>query len=161
MKTKLEMAHEYAIALINSDCEMQFDKFIRLCWNYADAMQTEADKREKEEAAQRRKEIREMLNAPNTFVEREGQHFDDVADACKTCGSSDGWQPDWSQAPVWANWWAMDENKNTRWIYSELEQPYISDMFLMWCAVGMFDSADAPSFGYTGDWRNSLRKRPK
>ena len=46
MKTKLEMAHEYAIALINSDCEMQFDKFIRLCWNYADAMQAEADKRE-------------------------------------------------------------------------------------------------------------------
>ena len=40
-------------------------------------MQAEADKREKEEAAQRRKEIREMLNAPNTFVEREGQHFDD------------------------------------------------------------------------------------
>ena len=30
MKTKLEMAHEYAIALINSDSEMQFDKFIRL-----------------------------------------------------------------------------------------------------------------------------------
>ena len=27
MKTKLGMAHEYAIALINSDCEMQFDKF--------------------------------------------------------------------------------------------------------------------------------------
>ena len=77
MKTKLEMAHEYAIALINSDCEMQFDKFIRLCWNYADAMQAEADKRGKEEATQRRKEIREMLNAPNTFVEREGQHFDD------------------------------------------------------------------------------------
>ena len=46
MKTKLEMAHEYAIALINSDCEMQFDKFIRLCWNYTDAMQAEADKRE-------------------------------------------------------------------------------------------------------------------
>ena len=46
MKTKLEMAHEYAIALINSDSEMQFDKFIRLCWNYADAMQAEADKRE-------------------------------------------------------------------------------------------------------------------
>ena len=45
MKTKLEMAHEYAIALINSDCEMQFDKFIRLCWNYADAMQAEEDKR--------------------------------------------------------------------------------------------------------------------
>ena len=74
---------------------------------------------------------------------------------------SSEWQPDWSQAPDWANWWAMDENKNTRWIYSELEQPYISDIFLRWCAVGRFDSEDAPSFGYTGDWRNSLRKRPE
>ena len=43
---KLKLAHDYAIALINSDCEMQFDKFIQLCWNYADAMQAEADKRE-------------------------------------------------------------------------------------------------------------------
>ena len=203
MKTKLEMAHEYAIALINSDCEMQFDKFIRLCWNYADAMQAEADKREKEEAAQRRKEIREMLNAPNTFVEREGQHFDDFcsdeiqaqrdaelygtgflkvtydSDGVKyerldpktisVCSSNIGldsqvlkeWQPDWSQAPEWANWWVMDGDKKTRWIYSELEQPYTSDTFLRWFAVGRFDSEDAPSFSYTGDWRNSLRKRPK
>ena len=68
---------------------------------------------------------------------------------------------DWSQAPEWANWWAMDENKNTSWIYSELEQPYTSDIFLRWFAVGKFDSADAPSFGYTGDWRESLRKRPQ
>ena len=88
MKTKLEMAHEYAIALINSDCEMQFDKFIRLCWNYAGAMQAEADKREKEELEKKRADIREMLKANNTFIEREGQHFDDVE-----------WQPDWSQAP--------------------------------------------------------------
>ncbi len=43
---KLKLAHDYAIALINSDCEMQFDKFIQLCWNYADAMQAEAEKRE-------------------------------------------------------------------------------------------------------------------
>ena len=38
-----------------------------------------------------------MLKANNTFVEREGQHFDDIADACKTYGSSDEWQPDWSK----------------------------------------------------------------
>ena len=145
------MAHEYAIALINSDCEMQFDKFIRLCWNYADAMQAEADKRSKAEVEQKRKAVREMLNADNTFLEKEGQHFDDVEE----------WQPDWSQAPDWANWWAMDGDKKTRWIYSELEQPYTSDTFLRWCALGMFDSEDAPSFGYTGDWRNSLRKRPQ
>ena len=154
MKTKLEMAHEYALQLSKnpSVTATHNDKDITSrAWKYADAMQAEADKREKEEAAQRRKEIREMLNDANTFVEREGQHFDDVEE----------WQPDWSQAPEWANWWAMDENKNTRWIYSQLEQPYISDIFLRWCAVGMFDSADAPSFGYTGDWRESLRKRPQ
>ena len=148
MKTKLEMAHDWMMK--HDDGSMSVEVVVFKAWQYADAMQAEADERGKEEAAQRRKEIREMLNAPNTFVEREGQHFDDME-----------WQPDWSQAPDWANWWAMDENKNTRWIYSQLEQPYISDIFLRWCAVGMFDSADAPSFGYTGDWRESLRKRPK
>ena len=158
MKTKLEMAHEYAIALINSDCEMQFDKFIRLCWNYADAMQDEADKREKEEAAQRRKEIREMLNAPNTFVEREGQHFDDVADACKTYGSSDEWQPDWSQAPDNATYWTMRQNRECLWWKGKP----LFDGSCFYDAVGMCHTVGyAPSFGYTGDWRNSLRKRPK
>ena len=133
MKTKLEMAHEYAIALINSDCEMQFDKFIRLCWNYADAMQAEADKREKEEVEQKRKAVREMLNADNTFLEKEGQHFDDVE-----------WQPDWSQAPesdVVA--WDINKHGQARWIAND------NGYYL------------APSFGYTGDWRESLRKRPQ
>ena len=161
MKTKLEMAHEYAIALINSDCEMRFDKFIQLCWNYADAMQAEADKREKEEAAQRRKETREMLNAPNTFVEREGQHFDDVADACKTYGSSDEWQPDWSQASDGYSYWAFDGfSKRANWYKGK---PYLdedSEIEDEWNAeLGKYH--EAPSFGYTGDWRNSLRKRPK
>lgn len=97
MRTKLEMAHEYAMKHIQEGWDINYDVLVVDAWQYADAMQAEADKREKEEAAQRRKEIREMLNAPNTFVEREGQHFDDVADACKTYGSSDEWQPDWSQ----------------------------------------------------------------
>ena len=133
MKTKLELAHEYAIALINSDCEMQFDKFIRLCWNYADAMQAEADKRSKAEVEQKRKAVREMLNADNTFLEKEGQHFDDVE-----------WQPDWSQAPesdVVA--WDINKHGQARWIAND------NGYYL------------APSFGYTGDWRESLRKRPK
>ena len=121
MKTKLEIANEWMMK--HDDGSMSVEVVVFRAWQYADTMQAEADKREKEEAAQ--------------------------------------WQPDWSQAPEWANWWAMDENKNTRWIYSELEQPYISDMFLMWFAIGRYSRADAPSFGYTGDWRNSLRKRPK
>ena len=150
MKTKLEMAHEYAIALINSDCEMQFDKFIRLCWNYADAMQAEADKRKKEEATQRRKAIREMINADNTFLEKEGQHFDDVE-----------WQPDWGQAPDGYDWWAMDGFSGVaNWYKSE---PFLDDDDIdEWNVVlSIATYREAPSFGYTGDWRNSLRKRPQ
>ena len=186
MKTKLEMAHEYAIALINSDCEMQFDKFIQLCWNYADAMQAAADKREKEEAAQKRKEIREMLSAPNTFVEREGQHFDDVcsdemqaqrdaelygtgflkvtydSDGVKyerldpktisMCSSNIGldsqvlkeWQPDWSQAPEWAKYWAVrDGGKMALWC---INKPTVTDD----CFLSHGCCSPAPSFGFTG-----------
>lgn len=197
MKTKLEMAHEYAIALINSDCEMQFDKFIRLCWNYADAMQAEADKREKEEAAQRRKEIREMLNAPNTFVEREGQHFDDFcsdeiqaqrdaelygtgflkvtydSDGVKyerldpktisVCSSNIGldsqvlkeWQPDWSQAPNRAMYWAMDGCGQCNW-YERKPEVFGSQ----WDWGSVIEQTDT-GYDYQGDWRESLRKRPK
>ena len=126
MKTKLEMAHEYAIALINSDCEMQFDKFIRLCWQYADAMQAEADKREC-------KERTDVLLTKDKDGNCLHFHHEFGHKKCMDCGASlEEWQPDWSQAPEWANWWAMDENKNTRWIYSELEQPYTSDIFLRW-----------------------------
>ena len=141
---KLQMAHEYAIALINSDCEMQFDKFIRLCWNYADAMQAEADKREKEESEKKRADIREMLKANNTFVEPEGQHFDDVE-----------WQPDWSQAPSWANWWAVDlDLAQAHWYGAE---PTINT--ITWRRRTR-TCKQAPSFNYQGNWQDSLRKRP-
>ena len=92
---KAKMAHDWAIARLASGAGFMTSEIVEDSWKYADLMQAESDKREKEEAAQKRKEIREMLNAPNTFVEREGQHFDDVADVCKTYTSSE-WQPDWS-----------------------------------------------------------------
>ena len=133
MKTKLEMAHEIAVAMQSQEPITDMKLLSALAWQYADAMQAEADNREKEEAAQKRKEIREMLNAPNTFVEREGQHFDDVE-----------WQPDWSQAPRCdVVSWDINEHGQARWIASD------NGYYL------------APSFGYTGDWRNSLRKRPQ
>ena len=134
---KLQMAQEYALKMLENLNPMQIDKptrdgIVYECFELAEAMLAENDKR--------------VVKLPDVFFDTK---------------QNEEWQPDWSQAPDWANWWAMDENKNTRWIYSQLEQPYISDIFLRWCAVGMFDSADAPSFGYTGDWRNSLRKRPQ
>lgn len=54
---------------------------------------------------------------------------------------------DWSQAPEWANWWAMDMNKEANWYDTK---PSI-----------MEGIANAPSFNYTGPWETSLRERPK
>ena len=145
MKTKLEMAHEYLLRFSGTT--------VAEAWKYADAMQAEADKREKEGAAQRRKKIREMLNDANTFVEREGQHFDDVEE----------WQPDWSQAPDnLVKYFAVDENGRGGWFISK---PTLCSDHWYWSDFEERDDNDnydhAPSFGYTGDWRNSLRKRPQ
>ena len=153
MKTKLDMAHDYAMKHIQEGWDINYDVLVVDAWQYADAMQAEADKREKEEAAQRRKEIREMLNAPNTFVEREGQHFDDVEE----------WQPDWSQAPdSLVKYFAVDENGRGGWFISK---PTLCSDHWYWSDFEERVDNDnydyAPSFGYTGDWRNSLRKRPE
>ena len=152
MKAKLETAHEWYLKHSESPSFMNTE--IEMAWDYADAMQAEADKRDKEEALQKRKAIREMLNADNTFLEKEGQHFDDVE-----------WQPDWSQAPEWANWWAMDGfSKKANWY---IDKPYLDDdseVESEWdidLKTNTETYMHAPSFGYTGDWRNSLRKRPQ
>lgn len=120
---KLQMAHEYAIALINSGSEnMEFDKFINLCHNYADAMHAEYEKRKD-------KSLPEVLK--DEFV------------------------IDWSQAPDWANWWAMDErHKGTFW-YEDEPMPGRET----WGSNDEY--TDAPDFGYKGDWKQSLRKRPE
>lgn len=149
---KMKLAHDAALAMINSGYSLH--TAIADAWAYADAMQAEADNSEKEEAAQKRKEIRDMLTHPNTFVEREGQHFDDVEE----------WQPDWSQAPEWAKWWAMDGFSNeANWYYST---PYLdedSDGEYEW-NIELRSNGEtyskAPSFNYHGNWKDSLRERP-
>ena len=154
MKTKLEMAHEYAIALINSDCEMQFDKFIRLCWNYADAMQAEADKREC-------KERTDVLLTKDKDGNCLHFHHEFGHKKCMDCGASlEEWQPDWSQAPKWANWWSVDQNGTAN--FSEKKPSIEGRQWVYYSAASESPChIEAPSFGYTGDWRNSLRKRPK
>ena len=155
MKTKLEMAHEYALQLSKnpSVTATHNDKDIASrAWQYADAMQAEADKRIKAEAEQKRKAVREMLNADNTFLEKEGQHFDDVE-----------WQPDWSQAPdSLVKYFAVDKNGRGGWFVSK---PTLCSDHWYWSDFEERVDNDnydyAPLFGYTGDWRNSLRKRPE
>ena len=148
---KLKLAHDYAMQLVASpdyDDDMSLVDFVAHVWKYADAMQAEADKREKAEAAQKRKEIREMLNATNTFVECDGQHFDDVEE----------WQPDWSQAPEWAKWWYVTDKNNPKWCS---KKPYQDGCNWFVGANETYSLCYAPSFGYTGNWQDSLRERPQ
>lgn len=165
------MAHDWYLKHAGgADSHMELE--VSLAWKYADAMQAEADKREEAERQQKRKDIRELLSADNTFLQKEGQHFDDVADVfkkdkegnclhthttfgggeCFDCGDvlkpansmELEWQPDWSQAPTHDTVaWDIDERGQARWIASD------NGYYL------------APTFGYTGRWQDSLRKRPK
>lgn len=66
---------------------------------------------------------------------------------------------DWSQAPDWANWWAMDCNGYAYW-HSCSDMPFTSDeIFEIPNPQG--HTSDAPLFNYQGDWKKSLRKRPE
>lgn len=58
---------------------------------------------------------------------------------------SDDFEVDWSQAPLWANAWH-----------------YWSDGTATWynCYKDHYKNCIAPTFNYSGDWKDSLRKRP-
>ena len=131
---KLKLAHDMALAMA-ADGNVPNENIVAIVWQYADAMQAEAEKRNKAEAAQKRKEIREMLKAPNTFVEREGQHFDDVEALCEV---------DWRVAPTWAKYWAIRGDSDTAlWC---INKPTVTDD----CLLSHGGCSPAPSFGFTG-----------
>ena len=142
---KLTMAHQMALAIQGTKLLHDMELVSEMAWQYADAMQAEADKRNKAESQEKRKQMRELLNACNTFIEKEGQHFDDVE-----------WQPDWSQAPDWANWWALDKDFIANWFDGKpsVDSGYLSFGEAIQCDL-------SPSFNYQGAWQDSLRKRPK
>ncbi len=59
---------------------------------------------------------------------------------------------DWKAAPKNAQWWAMDIDGEAHWFSSPNVAPFTTFWFT--------DVDPAPNFGYTGDWKTSLRKRP-
>ena len=127
MKTKLEMAHEWAMKHGDAETVGSRQNMVKYAWDYADAMQAEADKRENI------KLIDDILSDPFKGV-------DPIID--------------------WHNYrnglyhfWAMDEDGSAFW---HNRMPKEDNM--NWSSNRKYK---APSFGYTGDWRNSLRKRPE
>ena len=113
-------------------------------WKYADAMQAEADKR---------KPIPKLPALQQTFI--------DGVEQPRYAPSCDEWQPDWSQAPDWANWWCLSVMHGAMWFSREpicTKATWVMLNDVKFCAAS-FD--EAPSFNYQGNWQDSLRKRPQ
>lgn len=128
---KMQMAHEMALAIQGTKLLHDMELVSEMAWKYADAMQAEADKREDK-------------TRPEVLEE---------------------WQPDWSQAPEWAEWWAMDGFSNkANWYKTEpfLDDDADEDSDEWNIVLNSSDTyKEASSFGYQGNWKDSLRKRPE
>ena len=157
MKTKLELAHEWAMKHGNAETVGSRQNMVKYAWQYADAMQAEADKREC-------KERTDVLLTKDKDGNCLHFHHEFGHKKCMDCGASlEEWQPDWSQAPDnLVKYFAVDEDGRGGWFISK---PTLCSDHWYWSDFEERVDNDhydyAPSFGYTGDWRNSLRKRPQ
>lgn len=135
---KLTMAHEYFLRIVsNPSVTLRAEDLQNIqhnAWVYADAMQAEADKRNNKETCDKNMGLDSSVLKPSNSMELE-------------------WQPDWSQAPDWANWWAIDKDLVSFW---HEDKPKFDEIEFYQC--GMF--CDAPRFNYQGNWKDSLRKHP-
>lgn len=199
---KMKLAHEMALELVKIKPGLSAWQIADRCFEYADAMREELEKREPEpkglsaivkgfnNAAQENlaeqdaqmygiglirilkkgdqleymrldpKDVElnyrdtlspEVTHLNNTLAAQKMVHDDEFQFTGYETPSTE-WQPDWSQAPKWANWWAVDEDNNANWYK---RKPSIDDTeFYSW------KYSEAPLFGYQGDWRDSLRSRP-
>ena len=148
MKTKLEMAHEWAMKHGNAETVGSRQNMVKYAWEYADAMQAEAEKRKPSG-------LPESLRERHDFTEAIAKGVENY--------EKEEWKPDWSQAPdSLVKYFAVDENGRGGWFISK---PTLCSDHWYWSDFEERVDNDnydyAPSFGYTGDWRNSLRKRPE
>ena len=155
MMNKLEMAHQYFMQTMgfirNNDIDHNFDDVVSESWDYVDAMQAKADKREKQKAiddAESSKVLFEKLTGSRALQ----QTFIDGIEQPRY--SDEQWQPDWSQAPDDCCFFCVASNGGYGF-FTNLEPEFMGDYFYVGCGGLMIEN-----HGYTGDWRNSLRKRP-
>lgn len=139
---KLQMAHDWAMKHGKADSFIDRENTVDLAWEYADAMQAEADKRKEKgvpEAINGKKSIREIDDKTRDWVDEE-------------------FKVDWSVAPDWANYWTYDKSSSYWW--SDLPSVGQEPQLIWFCNDVCWQCREAPSFSYQGDWRESLRERP-
>jgi len=150
MKHKMDMAHEMALEIMKLRPELMVWQIADRAWEYADAMQAEADKREDKT----RPEVLATEESPKLDIDGLLHSIDeyfDQAECTKThrmannllaevyeklsgeVNSPEEWQPDWSQAPDDAIAWEHLGHGAARWHTT---------------TKGMYKSADL--FGYSG-----------
>ena len=153
MKTKLEMAHDYAVAMLETPAQLtgMSDKDIAIAaFNLAEAMQAEADKREC-------KERTDVLLTKDKDGNCLHFHHEFGHKKCMDCGASlEEWQPDWSQAPSGYDWFVVG-GRSGKGFFCLVEPEIVKDHYWF---VGE-DCLSVDKHNYTGDWRESLRKRPQ
>ena len=66
------------------------------------------------------------------------------------------WQPDWSQAPEWAGYFAMDEDGE---FYYFEQSPSMASW--SWQPQSHGEVGETFNHSYKGNWQDSLRKRPQ
>ena len=133
------MAHDYLKVLLTQNTSRTAGEAVETAYALADAMQTEADKRKAVGVPEAIRERHDFTPAINKGFER---------------ASQEEWQPDWSGAPEWADWWAIDKDLVSFW---HEDKPKFDEVEFYQCGV----FCDAPSFNYQGNWQDSLRKRPQ
>ena len=171
---KLEMAHQWAMKHGKSDTIGDRLNMVKYAWDYADAMQAEDDKRNPKgfpdvlKVADSPQLNNESVlhdidcyfdNAKNTKRDADNliqSIYEHLTGEVKTNAVIE-WQPDWSQAPSWAVAWAMDMSGECYW-HSGSKEPKVDNHIFESSADG--HTFEAPSFGYKGNWQDSLRKRP-
>ena len=106
---KAKLAHDYAVKYFevalkdNADSDFNFKHVSLIAWEYADAMQAEADKRKP-------KGVPKALQ--QTFVN----------DVEQPRYAPQVFKIDWSLAPSDSKYWAVDENGEANWYQ---KKPYI------------------------------------
>jgi hypothetical protein len=147
MKSKIDMAHDYAMLHMMMDRYKDVDDLEMIQWanDYADKMQAEEDKRKVSSVPEAIKNSVTIYQVPQkdfTF------NFDFVAD-------QENWQPDWSQAPDGYNRFVVGSDHGIGF-FTDIEPELIDQEYFY---VG-HNAKVVDNHNYQGDWRNSLRKRP-
>ncbi|MFA5166588.1 MAG: hypothetical protein WC449_04845 [Candidatus Paceibacterota bacterium] len=74
---------------------------------------------------------------------------------CELKETETGLQPNWNDAPEWANYWAIDKNGHGHFYEQE---PFVEDY--QW-VVDFGDYQFDHNYGYIEYWKDTLRRRPQ